>query len=272
MSRPSILICCPTVPGRQAYLCNMAVGFATRTPEVDYNLSIVTDALSAGTGWNRAVEQGLEWFPETTHIHFGNDDVVPATGWAPPLIEACDAGCVPCPRIEPAGGHIRDQQIFQTHPPMAPDYYPVPRDPNAYWYADIPERQPQEDWAECNHGNLPTCSREAWEKIGPFPPVHYFTDSLFYDRARKFGYKVVARMDSVFFNYNANIGRGKIGADGSEWTEQDFLDYDGVFAIPKYRSGELALTEPDPLRCTLEGLRMARAWREATFHPDGTPR
>jgi hypothetical protein len=270
MSRPSILICLPTVPMRQPYLANACMGFATRT-EADFNLSIVTDADCAGTGWNRCAEQGLEWFPETTHIHFGNDDVVCATGWDGPLIEACDAGCVPCPRIEPAGGHIRDRQIFQTHPPMPPDYYPVPRDQNAYFYADIPSKQPTVDGQEIPHGNLPTMSREVWERVKPYPPIHYGTDAYVYERARKLGYPVVAKLDSVFFNFNANIFRSKI-VDGVEWTEQDFLDWDGVFSLPKYQRGELRPDEPDPLRLTPEGLRMARAWREATFHSDGTPR
>lgn len=272
MSRPSILICLPTVPMRQPYLCNAAMGFATRTPEADFNLSIVMDADCAGTGWNRAAEQGLEWFPETTHIHFGNDDVVCATGWAPPLIEACDAGFVPCPRIEPMGGHIRDRQIFQTHPPMPPDYYPVPRDPNAYFYADIPERQPQEDWAECNHGNLPTFSREQWEAVKPFPPIHYGTDVYAYYRARQLGFKPVARIDSVFYNANANIGRHREIVPGVWWSEQTALDYEGVFALPKYLRGELSPTERDPLWGTEEAVRMAAEWRQAHFHPDGSPR
>jgi hypothetical protein len=42
--------------------------------------------------------------------------------------------------------------------------------------------------------------------------------------------------------------------------------------LPKYLRGELKPTEVDPLRGTPEGARMAKAWREATFHPDGTPR
>ena len=84
---------------------------------------MVSDADGAGAGWNLAAERGLAHF-DAQYIHFSNDDIVPATGWVEPLIEACDAGCVPCVRIEPAGGHIRDQQIFQTHPPMPPDYYP----------------------------------------------------------------------------------------------------------------------------------------------------
>lgn len=261
--RPVILLCLPTVPGRQPYLANACIAFASRTPDADLRFSIVTDADSAGEGWNRCVEQGLEWWPETTHIHFGNDDVVCATGWWPPLLEAMDAGAVPCPRIEPAGGHCTEQ-IFQTHPSMAPDYYPVPRDKMAYFYADLPENQPTADGQEINHGNLPTCSREAWERIGPFPPIHYGTDGYFYHRARELGYKVVAKLDSVFFNYNANIGRHKTYGE-VDWTEQVALDYEGVFALPQYLDGRLKPTERDPLWRTAEGERLAREWRKRTF-------
>jgi hypothetical protein len=256
----SILICIPTVPGRQAYLCNAAIGFATRTPAVEYHFSIVTDAESAGEGWNRCAAQGLEWWPESTFLHFANDDTVCAPGWWPPLYEAIERGCVPCPRIEPAGGHIAGN-IFQDHPPMPPgDNFPVPRDKMAYFYADLPENQPTEDWAELNHGNLPTCSREQWESIGPFPPIHYGTDVYFYHRARQLGFPIVARMNSVFYNFNAPQGRHKPG-----WSEQTALDYDNVFALPKYISGELKPTERDPLWRTPEGERLAANWRKAAF-------
>jgi len=264
MSRPRILIAIPSLTSRAPYLVNAIRGFAERTPKsVEWKIEVVYDADGAGAGWNLAAERGLAHF-DAQYIHFSNDDIVPATGWVEPLIEACDAGCVPCVRIEPAGGHIRDQQIFQTHPPMPPDYYPVPRDPMSYFYSDIPERQPQTDWEEIVSGNLPTCSREAWEKIGVFPPLHYFTDHFFYHRARQLGYKVVARLDSVFFNFNSPCGRHRT-IDGVDWNEQTALDYEGVFALPKYISGELKPTEVDPLRCTEEGRVMAAEWRQRTF-------
>lgn len=263
MSRPSILICLPTVPMRQPYLANACMGFATRT-EADFNLSIVMDADGAGMGWNRCIEQGLEWFPESTHILCGNDDVVCATGWDAPLIEACDLGHMPCPRIEPAGGHIRDRQIFQTHPPMPPDYFPVPRDPMAYFYADLQENQPTTDMQEIRSGNLPFISRAQWDRLGPFPPIHYGTDEFVFHRARQEGYKVVARMDSVFFNFNANIGRSR-EIEGVEWSEQMWLDWDGAFSLPKYMRGELHPTQTDPLRGTPEAAKMVKEWRKATF-------
>lgn len=250
----SVLICVPTLSGREPYLVNAIRSIAERTPE-DWNISLVRDAPSAGVGWNRCAER-LCFYPETEYLWFANDDICVATGWLPPLIEAVQQGCVPAMRIEPAGGHIGDEIIFQTHPPMAPDYYPVPRNKMAYFYSDLQENQPQEDWKEVPHGNLPFCSVEQWREIGEFPPFHYGSDTWFYHRARRIGCPVVARLDSVAFNYNANIGRSK-----GDWTEQDFLDFDGIVALPAYLSGELEPHEEHPQRLTPEGLTRVREWR-----------
>lgn len=281
----SVLVCIPTVPGRQPYLANCARGYERGTPRllggvfpgetlpcrfsdtVEVNLSVVHDASSAGEGWQRCVDQGLDWWPRTTHIHFSNDDVVPAYGWLPPLVEATDSGRVPAVRVEPAGGHV-EEQIFQTHPPMPPALFghAVRHDPAGYFFAGLPEEQPTEDWEPVGHGNLPFCSVEQWHEIGPFPPIHYGSDRWFAERASGAGYDTVARQDSVFFNYNANIGRHR-----GSWTEVDFMDFDGIFGLPAYLSGALDPGQEHPLRETEEGLRWVRAWRELHENPPENP-
>jgi hypothetical protein len=254
-------VCIPTVSGREQALVNAIRSIAKYT-ESDWNVSLVRDAPSAGVGWNLCADK-LEYYPDTTHLFFFNDDATVFRGWLPPMVEACDRGMIPAPRVEPAGGHCTEQ-IFQTHPPMPPDEYPVPRDKNAYWYADHAENQPQEDWAPVPTSNMPFCSVEQWRNIGVFPPIHYGSDCWFAHRARECGYPVVARMDAVIANFNINCGRHKV-IDGVEYNEQSYLDYDGVFALPKYLRGELKPTEADPLRETPEGLRIAQEWRKGTF-------
>jgi hypothetical protein len=252
----SILVCIPHVRGRYAYLANCARSYDRYSRDVEINLSIVDDAKSAGEGWQRCVEQGLQWFPQTTHVHFSNDDITVARGWWEPLVEACDAGKVPAVRVEPAGGHCT-VELFQTHPALPPDYeHGVPRDKVAYFFAGLPEDQPTEDWQVIDHGNLPFCSVEQWQKIGPFPPFHYGSDRYFSEMARRAGYETVARLDSVCYNYNANIGRHR-----GDWTEIDFADFDGIFATEAYLAGELDPATPHPLRETPEGLEWVRTWR-----------
>ena len=254
----SILVCVPTVPGRQVFLANCARSYERGTYN-PFNLSIVYDARSAGEGWQRCVEQGLEWWPETTHVHFANDDICVARGWDAPLVEACDRRMLPAMRVEPAGGHIVEQ-LFDTHPVMPPDYPlgMVPRDKVAYFFAGKPEEQPTQDWERVYHGNLPFCSVEQWREFGPYPPIHYGTDRWISEIARDAGVETVARLDSVAFNYNANIGRHR-----GTWEEQDFAAFDGIFALPAYLAGILSPYEPHPLRETVEGLAMVRDWRAA---------
>lgn len=248
-----VLVCIPHLTCRAPYLRNALRSYRERTP-LEYTLSVsqTDDAPSAGDGWNTCIEDA-DW--DWDYVHFSNDDICVGTGWLPPLIEAVDRGFVPALRIEPAGGHV-DEIIYETHPPYAPDYYPVPRDKNAYFYCDHAENQPRESYVEIDHGNLPFCSREQWDAIGPFPPVHYGTDRYFAVKAREAGWPTVAVAESVAFNYNAHAGRHHDG-----WTETDFQDFDGVFAIPEYISGARDPSEPHPQRLTPEGLAAARSWR-----------
>lgn len=250
-----ILVCIPTVSGREQYLVNAIRSICDRT-NADFNISLVHDAPSAGVGWNRCAAR-LPRYPETTHLFFFNDDAMVAWAWDIPLIEACAKDCVPAVRVEPAGGHIGYEDVDPQAPERVPAI-PNKRDKMAYFYSDLPERQPTEDWTEVPHGNMPFCSVEQWHSIGEFPPFHFGTDCWFAERAALHGWPTVARLDSVVFNYNAQPGRSHGG-----WTEQDFLDFDGLVALPAYRSGALASDEPHPLRLTDEGLNLVRTWRHS---------
>lgn len=256
----SILVCIPTVPGRQTYLTNAARSYeiAHAMNGVEFNLSIVHDATSAGEGWQRCVDQGLQWWPQSTHVHFSNDDITVHSGWLEPLLDSCDKNQLPGMLIEPAGGHI-EGNIFHTHPPMPPQYlFGVPRNPVAYFFAGMPEEQPVVDETPIDHQNLPFCSVEQWHSIGPFPPIHYGSDRWFAERGRRANMQTVARTGSVAFNYNANIGRHR-----GDWEEQDFAAFDGVFALPAYLAGVLSPDQRHPLRETARGLAWARHWRRA---------
>ncbi len=190
-----------------------------------------------------------------THISCLNDDVTVDACWLPSLIEAADEGLLPATRIEPAGGHV--ECVDARYPDLTPEYVgPVPREQGAYFFAGMPEEQPQKDWDPCPHANLPFCSVDQWRDIGPFPPVHYGTDRYFAEMGLRAGYGTVARIDSVAFNYNASAGRFR-----GEWSEIDFMDFDGVWAIPAYLADVVPPYRQCPLRETPRGLDVVRAWR-----------
>lgn len=257
-----VLICIPTLSLRALYLNNCVKGYVEHTPSADIAFSIIYDAPSCGVGWQEAVEQGLKDYPDCEFIHFSNDDICVGENWLPPMVEACDHGCVPAPRIEPAGVHI-DPKAISDSVLVGPIPYPPPGDPtspNRYFYADLQENQPTEDWESVDHGNLPFCSVEQWKKIGPFIPIHFGTDVWFYHRAREAGYPVVARQKSVIYNYAAGGGRSK-GEGVDDWQEVDFLDFDLTVAYPMYERGELEPDQEHPLRLTREGLHQVRRWR-----------
>jgi hypothetical protein len=110
---------------------------------VHVNIAIIQDRPTCGIGWQacidmvmKTVEEGRSAKPD--YIHFSNDDIVVAEGWLEPLVEAVEAGYLGCPRMEPAGYHMGQEPAVDMAPAEAP-----PRSDRSYWYADLPEKQPQ---------------------------------------------------------------------------------------------------------------------------------
>jgi hypothetical protein len=255
-----VLICAPTLTGREGYLRNMFHGYLERSG-CAVEFACPKDLPSCGEGWNAAVEShhlnGVDF------IHFSNDDVVPAVGWENPLILEAKHGCLPACRMEPAEYRLGIERCDPSNPPMPPLPPPAP-DEHSYYYADLPENQPTHDRAilpEHAHGALPFMSVEQWRELGPFIPIHFGTDKWICHRAREAGYTIRARTWSVMFNYAAPVGRTR-----GDWTEQDFLDFDLNIAYPLYIDGQLKPTDRHPSRGTAMGLAMARAWRRENVH------
>lgn len=257
----NLLVCIPSIRGRGHYLEQAMRGYRERTPEAHVNISLIMDRPTCGLGWQHAVEQGLTVAeqgraPTPDFIHFGNDDIVVAEGWLEPMVEAVEQGFVPGARMEPAGAHLDEDPAESMAPAIAP-----PRSEWSYWYSDLPENQPRADLEPIEHASLPFCSLEQWHEVGPFIPIHFGTDKWFYEQARRHGIPAVARMDSVVFNYAAQIGRDK-----GDWAETDLIDFDLVFAYPEYERGERDPADPpNPLRLTPDGLTMVRNWRRDNF-------
>ena len=252
-----LLVCIPTIEGREHFLNNAMEGYRTRTPpEVELEVEVVHDAPTCGVGWQQAIDRALDRGAEPDYIHFGNDDIVVGQGWMYPLVEAVDMGFLPASRLEPAGVHLDENPALS----MAPFY--VPPSKHSYFYADLPENQPQRDWSRIDHSALPFCSLHQWRLIGPFIPIHFGTDKWFYFQAQRRGIEVAARMESVIFNYAAQVGREK-----GEWTETDLIDFDLNIAYPEYVAGRLQPDEEHQNRLTLAGLIMAREWRHRNLPP-----
>lgn len=254
MSR--VLVCIPTIDGREHFRDQAVRSYQERTEGFDVDFSLVRNRATCGIGWQEAVEQGLRHAQfKIDYIHFSNDDICVADGWLPPLVEAVEMGCVPGARMEPAGEHLNEDPAMSMAPPDPPE-----RSLRSYWYADLPEKQPKEDWQTIPHASLPFCSVAQWRELSPFLPIHFGTDKWFYKRAWDAGFPAVARMESVIYNYAVQIGRSK-----GEWAETDLIDFDLVFAYPEYERGDRPPTERHPLRLTDEGLRMVRNWRRDNF-------
>jgi hypothetical protein len=252
-----VLICAPTLSGREGYLRNMMNGYRERSHGATIVFSTPKDLPSCGEGWNVAADVGLQSHPDVEFIHFSNDDVVPAQAWLPPLVQAAREAFLPCCRIEPVGWHLGFNPD-PDQPVMAPAMPPAQTE-HSYYYADLPENQPQVDWDACDHGALPFMSVEMWHLLRPFIPIHFGTDKWIFHRARQLlpaGPIGVARKWSVMFNYAAPIGRAR-----GLWTENDFIDFDCNIAYPAYVKGDLGVGDRPSMRGTETGLMMVNDWR-----------
>lgn len=251
-----LLVCIPTIDGREEFLARAIRGYEERTHGTDLYIQVVHNEPSCGQGWQKAVERGFAhlhpYLPD--FIHFSNDDIVVGEGWFFPMMEAAREGFLPAARMEPAGFHLKEEPAEA----MAPRW--VPRSEHSYFYSDLPENQPKKDWDAVDHSALPFCSIAQWAGIGGFIPIHFGTDKWFYHRARLQGRECVARMTSVIFNYATQIGRSK-----GDWSELDFIDFDCNIAYPLYLDGSLHPRQECPWRGTPEGLEAARAWRMSNF-------
>lgn len=253
----SILVCIPHLTARPKHLKNCLRGYIERT-ESQVHIQLVYDAPSCGVGWQLAADKGLWEYKDIEYIHFSNDDIVVGHGWDAPLIEAVKQNYVPASRIEPAGVHLGDFDL--EDPPMAPDGNPPPISDHGYFYSDLQENQPTQDWEYIDHGGLPFCSVEQWGQISPFPPIHFGSDEYFYHEASRAGIGTVARQGSVIYNYCSHLGR-----DFGDWSQIDMMDFDCVFARPDYEMGKVGIFKNHPLRGTPEGLKLVREWRMRTF-------
>lgn len=248
----NILVCIPTLTGREDYLRNALLGYRTRSDGHRIFPVKVWDAPSCGVGWQRCIERAHLMYPwgAIDYIHFGNDDIVVGGGWADPLIEVARDGAIGAARMELAGVAMGYDPLAVPEPPPMPPL--TARTSRFYFYADI--NQPTADRVVIDHCSLPFMSVATWSDVGPCIPIHFGTDKwLCRDKTN---HPTVGRQESMIFNYAAGHGRNHDG-----WTELDFMDYDLCVAYPRYESGELNPTELPPERLTQEGLRLVQQVR-----------
>jgi len=252
MNDPVLTVVIPTMPGREEYLDRAVRGYRERTVG-DVRVIVVEGAQTCGIGWQvgaeRAVEEGTDF------LHLSADDIVPDWNWNVPLAETVAGGAIPCCSIIVP---IKESLDPETQMPIAGA--PFGRE---QFFERVPSSSAEvADWQETKGDSeypaAPFCSVHQWELIGPMIPTTYGTDKWFGLRAKRAGFRVVARHNARLYHYVAQAGRAAYPG----WFHLDTITFDMCIAYAEYDIGVRDPSEPHPLRGTDEGARLAREWYE----------
>lgn len=247
-----LTIVIPTTPGREEFLDRAVRGYRERTVG-ENRVIVVEDSPTCGIGWQTGAERAVE--EGTDLIHLAADDVVPDWNWNVPLAEAVAAGAIPC-----------NSTVIPIKEGLDPEtYMPIAGAPFAreQFFERVPSSSAEvADWHEVQNDSEypagPFCSVAQWEAIGPMIPTTYGTDKWFGLRAKRAGFRVVARHNARIYHYVAPAGRGAYPG----WFHLDVITFDMCVAYAEYDIGVRDPSEPHPLRGTDEGRKLAREWYE----------
>lgn len=177
----SVSVIIPTVAGRDDIL-ERVLGAYRATDGVS-EVVVEYNNPTCGVAWQKASQA-----VDGDYVLFGADDLEPLPGWLPPLIEACEAGMVPCPVV------------------LEPDGVTVQSAGATGW--DLTKTVPA-DWGETGWTTVPFIRRDWMDAVLPIPPIHYCTDTWFSAKLQlERGLPTVVRNDSRFVHHNALPGRG----------------------------------------------------------------
>lgn len=141
----------PTISGREESLKRTVEAYESTVSDLD--LIVVHGAPSCGVAWQLGAEQALG-----DYLHLSADDIEPLPGW---LIAAAAAvrwaGTVPAARVWRPDGSLES---------------------GVAWERDGSDGDPA---GLCQ---VPFCTMEQWESIGPMVPIQYYSDNWFTERAR----------------------------------------------------------------------------------------
>lgn len=193
-----ISVVIPTIVGREDHLarCKDAYRFRTKS-EHALELIVVHDRPTVGIAWNVGAKH-----VRGEYLHFTNDDCEPMEGWDVAALRTVADGAIPAPGLIVRTDGTVDRQLADGQVVTAEA-------------ADI--------------DTIPFCSREQFDRIGPFLDTHYFGDSFFSWRARKVGIPILGCEGYRFVHHWASVGRGA-GMDPMERMRVDEAAFNAAVA------------------------------------------
>jgi GT2 family glycosyltransferase len=186
----------PTITGRERYLRRAKQTYRRRSTHA-IRLWVEYEHDCVGKAWNAGAEAALAdgW---SQFLHLTNDDIEPQNGWDDAAISALNRGFLPSPRMVDHSSRTVE------------------------WGRSLSKIP---NWTRVESTTIPFVPSEAWGKIGPSLPIHYYTDDWLSLKARLAGFPSVFCYDYVFLHTWATAGRGA-GTSMESRMIQDHLYYE----------------------------------------------
>lgn len=141
MAMTQVAVIIPTIAGREGFLADAVDAYQQTTPMA--RLYVEHGHPTCGEGWNAGAAKALREGCDV--LHFSADDLIPQQGWLGRMVSAyIDAGVFPGAVLLNSDG-----SVWNSHERPG-DLLTFPR--------------------------VPIMSAETWGRLGPVPPVHYYSD------------------------------------------------------------------------------------------------
>lgn len=164
----------PTVAGREHWLARCLDSYERTLRGVTWNAVVLLGRPTCAHAWNEAMEQ-----PVARYVHLTADDIEAHDGWLDAGIRRCEEGTIPAARILNGDGTL--QSCGDEH--------------------DRPEGFVTEI------ARIPLLPAELAAAVFPIPELHYYSDNLVSDGARRRGWETVVTRDYLFTHHLAREGR-----------------------------------------------------------------
>lgn len=171
--RVELAVVIPTIDDRYHSYVRTRNAYFRTLQGVEWRLVTVRNADSCGAGWQMGADEVQEYL-EPDYIHLSADDLIPREGWFEAGKEAVSWGAVPGAVIHRPDGSLESMAAWET----------------------AGKHKGRADLAR-----IPFCSWDQWQFIQPIPPIQYYSDNAFHDRAAMNGWPCLTHDRYAFIHH-----------------------------------------------------------------------
>lgn len=188
-----ISVIIPTIQGREDLLVKCLASYEKTLASYtalggNHELIVVGDKPTCGAAWNEGAARA-----KGDYLHFTADDIEALPGWWQGALSVANGvnqfatGDLPAPLVFNPDGSVQSC--------------------GGSW------EQVEPDGAVTEFTRVPFLTRNQWERVGPVPPVHYYSDNYVSAKARRLGIETRVCHRYQLVHHMSPVGRLDVSAD-----------------------------------------------------------